>query len=57
MVLISCAAVEETSVDKQVVDVKHTNPAGIGGKQPQDGVGLIVKNCNDGSRTTMYLSP
>jgi len=53
LAIISCAAVDETSMDKQVVDVKYINPAGIVSKQPQDGVNIIVKTHSDGSRTTI----
>ena len=52
LAVISSAAVNETSADKQVVDVKYVSPAGIVSQQPQDGVNIVVKTHSDGSRTT-----
>ena len=52
LAVISCAAVDETTIDKQVVDVKYISPAGIISQQPQDGVNIVVKTHSDGTRTT-----
>ena len=52
LAIIECAAVEEATMDKQVVDVKYISPAGIISKQPQDGVNIVVKTHSDGTRTT-----
>ena len=52
LAIISCASVEETSVGKQVVDVKYITPSGIVSQQPQDGVNIVVKTLSDGSRTS-----
>ena len=57
LAVLSCAAVDETMVSKQVVDVKYVNPSGIVSKTPQDGVNIIVTTHNDGSRTiTKHLN-
>ena len=51
LAVISCAAIDETAVDTQVVDVKYVNPAGIVSKTPQDGLNIVVTTHSDGSRT------
>ena len=52
LAVLSCTAVEEIEAGKQVVDVKYVSPAGVVSKVPQDGVNIVVKTHNDGSRTT-----
>ncbi len=52
LTVISCSAVEETIMGKQVVDVKYITPSGIVSQQPQEGVNIVVKTLSDGSRTT-----
>jgi len=51
LAILSMSDVEEIAIDKQVVDVKYINPAGIISEKPQDGVNIIVTTLNDGSRT------
>ena len=51
LAILSCAAVEETVADKQVVDVKYVNPAGVVSEQPQEGVNIVVTTHSDGSQT------
>lgn len=51
LAILSMSDVEEIAIDKQVVDVKYINPAGIISETPQDGVNIIVTTLNDGSRT------
>lgn len=58
LAVLSCAAVDETLANKQVVDVKYVNPAGIVSEMPQDGVNIVITTHNDGSRTiTKHLNP
>ena len=52
LAVLSCTAVDEIEAGKQVVDVKYVSPAGVVSKMPQDGVNIVVKTHNDGSRTT-----
>jgi len=51
LAILSMSDVEEIAINKQVVDVKYINPAGIISEKPQDGVNIIVTTLNDGSRT------
>lgn len=51
--ILSCAAVDEVAVGKQVVDVKYISPTGIISQQPQDGVNIVVTTHGDGSRTAV----
>jgi hypothetical protein len=52
LAVLSCTTVDEIEAGKQVVDVKYVSPAGVVSKVPQDGVNIVVKTHNDGSRTT-----
>ena len=52
LAILSCAAVDETVVGNQVVDVQYITPAGVISQQPQDGVNIVVKTLSNGSRTT-----
>ena len=51
LAVLSCAAVDEPWVNKQVVDVKYVSPSGVTSEVPQDGVNIIITTHNDGSRT------
>ena len=53
LAVISCAAVNETVISKQVVDVKYVSPTGVVSQLPQDGVNIIITTHNDGSKTTV----
>ena len=52
LAILSCAAVDETVVTKQVVDVKYVSPSGIMSENPLDGVNIIITTHDDGSRST-----
>ena len=52
LAILSCAAVDETVVNKQVVDVKYVSPSGIMSENPLDGVNIIITTHDDGSRST-----
>ena len=57
LAILTCAAVDETVANKQVVDVKYVNPSGIVSERPQDGVNIVITTHNDGSRTvTKHLN-
>ena len=53
LAIISCAAVDEAVSDKQVIDIKYVNPAGIVSETPQDGVNIVITTHSDGSRTAV----
>ncbi len=53
LAIISCAAVDEITDTKQVIDVKYVNPTGVVCEQPQDGVNIVITTHSDGSRTTV----
>ena len=52
LAILSCAAIDETVADKQVVDVKYVSPSGIMSENPLDGVNIIITTHDDGSRST-----
>ena len=51
LAILSCAAIDETVADKQVVDVKYVSPSGIMSENPLDGVNIIITTHDDGSRS------
>ena len=52
LAVLSWATVDEVEASKQVIDVKYVSPAGVVSEMPQEGVNIVVKTHNDGSRTT-----
>ena len=51
--ILSSASVDETSMGKQVVDVKYVTPSGITSETPQEGVNIVIMTHGDGSRTAV----